>query len=257
MSKSDNTVSDIFVKKIWMNMWNILTKKEITELWLRSGGSASRISYAMSIILWKNIIERVASSIYIVLDESKKISIEKIYWKIICRLIDTYSPSGWVVAWDKAIEFHLQNYSIPDILIIYTRDTALRIKLSDNREVHFRTLLSWKKSWKKNLWRTLVNNSITIEIPEKFEICWYELALLESLSLRRHNMGIEESNIARFLRSHSTKIDRGILGLLASVRYIRALNRLRILARDLGYVDLYKMTLEIIRDEWWGCYLNI
>ncbi len=257
MSKIENTVSDIFVKKISMNMWNILNKKDILDLWIRSGGSNSRIAYAMSILLGKGIIERVSSGIYIVKNQTKDIDIWKMYWNIVRKLIDLYAPSGGVIAWDKAIEFHLQNYSIPDVLIIYTRDTALRIKLSNNREVHFRTLLSWVKSGKKNLWRTIVNNSITIVIPEKLEICWYELALLESLSLRRHDVGIEESNIVRFLRSYANKINREILWLLTSLRYIRSLNRLRVFARDLGYIDLYKITLEIIRDEGGGCYLNI
>ena len=142
-------------------------------------------------------------------------------------------------------------------MIVYTRDTAIRVKLSGNREVHFRTLVSGTKTGKKNLWRTIVDNSRTIDMPEKLEICGYELALLESLSLRRHDVGIEESNIVRFLRSYGTKIDRDTLGLLTRVRYIRPLNRLRVLARDLGYTDLYTITLEIIRNEGGGCYLNI
>ena len=257
MSKIENTVSDIFVKKICMNMWNILTKKDILDLWTRSWGSNSRVVYGMSILLGKGIIERLSSGIYIVKNQTKDIDIWKIYWNIVRKLIDIHAPSGWVIAGDKALEFHLQNFSIPDILIIYTRDTALRIKLTDNREVHFRTLVSGAKTGKKNLWRTIVDNSITIDAPEKLEICGYELALLESLSLRLHDVGIEESNIIRFLRSYSTQINREKLWLLTRLRYIRPLNRLRILVRDLGYTDLYAITLEIIRDEGWGCYLNL
>jgi hypothetical protein len=238
-------------------MWNILTKKEIIELWIRSGGSSSRIAYAMSIILGKNIIEKLASDVYIVKNQTLSIDIWKIYWNIVRKLIDIHSPAGWVIAWDKAIEFHLQNYSIPDILIIYTRNTALRIKLPDNREVHFRTLVSWIKTGKKNLWRTIIDHSITIDPPEKLQICWYELALLESLSLRRHDVGIEESNVVRFLRSHASNINRENLWLLTRVRYIRPLNRLRVLSRDLGYGELYGITLEIIRNEGGGCYLNL
>lgn len=120
-----------------------------------------------------------------------------------------------------------------------------------------RTLVSGPKTGKKNLWRTLSDNATEIEIPEKIQICGRELALLESLSLRRHDAGIEEANIARFLRSFATTLDRDILGDLTRLRYIRPLNRLRVLARDLGYTDLYAMTLEIIRDEGGGCYLNL
>ena len=238
-------------------MWAILTKKEIIDLWLRSGGSNTRVAYAMSILLGRWVVERVAIGIYIVQNETKNIEIWNIYWQIITKLIELHSPSGGVIGGEKALELHLSNYSIPDILIIYTRDTALRIKMVDGREVHLRTLVSGPKTGKKNLWRTLVDHAITIEMPEKIQICGRELALLESLSLRRHDVGVEEANIARFLRSFAATLDRNILGSLTRLRYIRPLNRLRVLARDLGYVGLYTMTLEIIRDEGGGCYLNL
>ena len=238
-------------------MWEILTKKEIIDLWLRSGGSNTRVAYAMSILLGRGLVERVASGVYIVQNETKNLEIWKKYWQIIAKLIELHSPSGGVIWWEKALELHLSNYSIPDILIIYTRDTALRIKMVDGREVHLRTLVSGPKTGKKNLWRTLVDHAITIEMPEKIQICGRELALLEALSLRRHDAGVEESNIARFLRSFASQLDRDILGSLTRLRYIRPLNRLRVLARDMGHTGLYTMTLEIIRDEWGGCYLNL
>ncbi len=50
-----------------------------------------------------------------------------------------------------------------------------------------RTLVSGPKTGKKNLWRTLSDNAIDIQIPEKIQICGRELALLEALSLRRHD----------------------------------------------------------------------
>lgn len=237
-------------------MWEILTKKDITELWLRSGGSSSRIAYAMSILLWRSLLERLASGVYIVRGGTKSIDISAMYWQIISKLIHIHSPSGGVIGGEKALEIHLQNYSIPDILIIYTRDIAMRIKLSDGREVHMRTLVSWSKTGKKNLWRTIVDNSVEVWPLEKIHICNKELALLEALSLRLHESGIEESSIVRFLRSFHPEISRSTLGLLTRLRYIRPINRLRVLARDLGYTDLYTMTLDIIRDEGGGCYVK-
>ena len=257
MSNIDNTVSDIFVKKVSETMWEILTKKEIIDLWLRSGGSNTRVAYAMSILLGRGVVERVASGIYLVQNETKNLEIWQKYWQIIAKLIDLHAPSGGVIGWEKSLELHLSNYSIPDILIIYTRDTALRIKMVDGREVHLRTLVSGPKTGKKNLWRTIADNAVTIEIWAKIQICGRELALLEALSLRRHDAGVEEANIARFLRAFASQLDRDTLGALTRLRYIRPHNRLRVLARDLGYTDLYAMTLEIIRDEGGGCYLNL
>lgn len=238
-------------------MWEILTKKEIIDLWLRSGGSNTRVAYAMCILLGRGVVERVASGIYLVQNEIGSIEIWKQYWQIIAKVIDFHSPSGGVIWWEKSLELHLSNYSIPDILIVYTRDTALRIKMVSGRELHFRTLVSGPKTGKKNLWRTIVDNAVTIEIGVKIQICGCELALLEALSLRLHDTGVEEANIARFFRSFAAQLDRDVLGNLTRLRYIRPLNRLRILARDLGYTNLYVMTLEIIRDEGGGCYLNL
>jgi hypothetical protein len=151
-------------------MWEILSKKNIIELWLRSGGSNTRVAYAMSILLGRGIVERVASGVYIVQNETKNIEMWKYYWQIIAKLIDVHSPSGGVIGWEKALELHLSNYSTPDILIIYTRDTALRIKLTDGREVHMRTLVSGPKTGKKNLWRTLADNAIEANPPTHFNM---------------------------------------------------------------------------------------
>jgi hypothetical protein len=219
------------------------------------------------------VIERICSGLYRIqnikkeqiLGSSRWQKTGDLYWQIVAKLIELYSPSGGVIWWEKALELHLSNYSTPDILIIYTRDTAMRIKLIDGREVHMRTLVSGPKTGKKNIWRTLSDNAIEINPSTPLnsrgrnwiQICGRELALLEALSLRRHDAGIEEANIARFLRSFAMSLDRDILGSLTRLRYIRPLNRLRVIARDLGYTGLYAMTLEIIRDEWGGCYLNL
>ncbi len=257
MSKIENTVSNIFVNKMASSMWKILSKDEVIEYWLRSGWSKNRISYAMSILLGRGIVVKISSGIYIVKGPTESIDAWKIYWSLIKKIIAVHAPGWGVVGGEKAIELHLQNYSIPEVLILYTRDTSLRIKLTDGREVHFRTLVSGPKTSKKNLWRTIVDHAITLDTPEKIQVCGYELALLESLSLRRHDMGIEEANIVRFLRSFAPQLHRDVLGNLTRLRYIRPLNRLRVLARDLGYTSLYAMTLEIIRDEGGGCYLNL
>jgi hypothetical protein len=72
-----------------------------------------------------------------------------------------------------------------------------------------------------------------------------------------HETWVEESNIIRFLKNFHKDLKRDSLGDLVKYRYIRAINRLRVIARDNGYEDLYKKTLDIIRDEGGGCYVNI
>ena len=216
-----------------------------------------RINYAMNILTWRSLIEKISNNTYFISGASTSFDIYNLYWKIVWKLIKLHAPSGGIIGWEKALELHLQNFSIPDILIIYTRDTSLRIKLSDSREVHFRTLVSGEKTWKKSLWRLIVNNSTTLKQPIEIEFCSRELALMEALSLRRHEVGIWDNTVIQFLKLFHSKIDRDILWNLARYRYIRPLNRLRVISKNLGYTDIYNMSLEIIRDEWWGCYINL
>ncbi|MBX9809789.1 hypothetical protein K2X92_05355 [Candidatus Gracilibacteria bacterium] len=257
MNKKHDTVSDIFVKKMIDYMGEILTKKDITEVWMRSGGSLTRINYAMNILTGRSLIEKISNNIYFISGASISFDIYGLYWKIVRKLIKLHTPSGGIIGGEKSMELHLQNFSIPDILIIYTRDTSLRIKLSDSREVHFRTLVSGEKTGKKSLWRLIVSNSTLLRQPFELEFCSKELALMEALSLRRHEVGIGDNNIHHFLKLFHSKIDREVLGNLARYRYIRPLNRLRVISKNLGYTDVYNMILEVIRDEGGGCYINL
>ncbi len=256
MNKSQS-ISDIFVKKICEKLGDLITKEEILRIWTLSGGSKSRIAYAISLLLGRKHIENIAKGLYRIGWGENERSMDDDYWNIIEKIIVLYSPSWGIIGWEKALELHLQNYSITDILIIYTRDTAQRIKLRSGREIHFRTLVSWEKTGGKNLYRILMEGVSTFSQNKKLQFLSPEWAILDALSLRRHDVGVEESNILRFLKSHHTKLSRALLGNLVRYRYIRAINRLRVLARDNGYDELYQKTLDIIRDEGGGCYLNI
>lgn len=254
--KTYDSTTDIFVKKICENPKNLLTKDEIMTLWMRSGGSKSRIAHATSLLLGRKLIEPIARWLYSVVGWDTY-DIDALYWDIVERLILIQSPLWGIIWWEKSLELHLQNYSLPDILIVYTRDVALRIRLKNGREIHFRTLISGEKTWWKNLYRILLADASVFQKNKKILFLSWEAALLDALSLRRHDSGIEEVNILRFLKSFHTKLSREKLWILVQYRYIRALNRLRVLARDTGYHDLYKKSLDIIRDEGGGCYLNI
>ncbi len=252
------SISDIFVKKICEKWWNLLTKEDIVRIWTLSGWSKSRVSYAMSTLLGRNLVGNISKGLYRVKGEEWRVkNMDEDYWIIVEKIIGMYSPSGGVIGWEKSLELHLQNYSIPDILIIYTRDTAQRVKLKDGREIHFRTLVSGEKTGGKNLYRILTEEVNIFSQNKKLQFLSPESSLLDALSLRRHDEWVEESNILRFLRSYHTKLRREVIWTLVRYRYIRAINRLRVLARDNGYTELYKKTLDVIRDEGGGCYLNI
>ena len=130
------------------------------------------------------------------------------------------------------------------------------MRLTDGRMVHFRTLLSGEKTQKKNLYSRLLREStaherLMVVVSNK------ELALLEALSLREHEIGIPESTVLRFLEREHAELDGAILSDLVRYRYIRAMNRLRVIARDQGYDDLYQKTLQAIKWEGGGCFVSL
>ena len=70
-------------------------------------------------------------------------------------------------------------------------------------------------------------------------------------------MGISEDIILRFIRKYEKSYSRKIFGELVSYRYIRAMNRIRSIAKDHGFTLLYEISLDIIKKEGGGCYLSL
>lgn len=256
MRKSENTVSDIFVKKLNEKMWKLLLRSDLVEIWTLAWGSKSRSAYGIGKAKNQGIIHSIGTGIFIV-EESKKPDFDEIYWQIIALLIREYSPSGAIIAHEKSMELHLRNYEIPEKLVLYTRDTDKRIPIGWY-QVEFRTLKTWEKTGVKNMYHILKNMSEEIMIDGvKLRHLSLEASLLDVGSLRHHETGIAESLILRFLAKYATKLSREVLGELVNYRYIRAINRIRALTKTHGYEKLYEDSLDIIRREWWGCYLSL
>ena len=76
-----------------------------------------------------------------------------------------------------------------------------------------------------------------------------ESALLDALTIHDHEEGIGETLVLKFLKRYESRLERGNLGILVSVRYIRAMNRLRTIAKNHGYPRLYEIALDVIKKE--------
>ena len=241
-------------------MWKILTKEDIVAIWLRSGGSKTRVAYAMTVLSWRGCIYRVTNGVYRIIgslwDTDRGVTPDEYYWEIVQKLISIHSPSGAVIGWEKALELHLRDFSIPDVLILYTRNTNLRITLSDGKNIHFRTLVSGEKTWKKNLFGTLSEKQKFIEEIGHISLPSREFSLLEALAVRRHDEWVWEYNVIRFLKRYEQEIDQVSLAKLVSFRYIRSINRLRSLSKTQGFSSIYQISLNIIKKEWGGCFIT-
>jgi hypothetical protein len=61
------------------------------------------------------------------------------------------------------MQIHLRDYSLPDRLVLYTRNLNKRIQIGEY-EFHFRTLKTGEKSGMKNMYRIFADDAIEVEI---------------------------------------------------------------------------------------------
>lgn len=255
MSKIEHSVSDIFVKKLSEKMWKIMRRDDIYDIWLASGGAKARFAAALTRVKYTGYISSLGGWLYHIWQGD--LDMDSHYAQIVSLLIREHAPSGAIIAHEKSLEYHLRNYEIPPLLVLYTRDIDKRVRVG-KYAFHFRTRKTGEKTGTKNMYRIYQESSMDISVDEvRLKILWLEASLLDVLSLRVHESGIEEALVLRFLEKYHKKLSREILGELVAHRYIRALNRLRSLAKEHGYMDVYTMTLDIIRREGGGCYLHL
>lgn len=252
MSKVYESTSDIFVRKCLESNLQLLKKSDIEKFWLRSGWSKSRLSYAVSLLLSRSF-KRIARDIYMSDTQNE----ENLYWGIISSLIEIHAPSWAIISGEKSLEISLRNYSSPDILILYTRDTNLRIRLVSGREVHFRTCMSGEKTGHKNMFPFFIKNSRKEQLLQNILYLCPEIALLDSLTLRRHGEWVADITVLKFLKVYEKSFSGEILRDAVKRRYIRSMNRLRAIAVEHGYNSLYQLSLDIIKREWGSCFVSV
>jgi hypothetical protein len=184
--------------------------------------------------------------------------IDKYYWRIIRACIMNHTGSDWIIAWEKALELHMNDRSIPDTLLIYTRNTNKRIMLWWWRILILKSISAWKKEDGKNMFPFLIRHRDTIIMDGfVFSILWRESAILDTLTIHNREDGMNQLLVVKFLRRYESLLSHDIFSKIVQLRYIRAMNRLRELAKYHGMDGVYRMTLEIIRKEGSGCFVSI
>lgn len=151
----------------------------------------------------------------------------------------------------------MMNAMPPQKLVIFTKNISSRIRLADGREVHFRTLVSGSRTNGKNFF-TIFKKYSSKNSPYKHT--WLpsvEISLLEALSLHEKNLGTNEILVLQFLKRNHKNLDENILSEIVNYGYIRAINRLRVLAKNHHFPDLYEITLRIIKKNGASCFISM
>ncbi len=179
------------------------------------------------------------------------------YWNIVHAYIRKEVHGEAIIAGGKWLELHLMDLSIPNHLIVYTKDVQKNITITDGIQLYFRTIEKWEKSG--SIFTALKSKfSLKVDISEKISlrILTHEAAILDALLIHRGAKAIDEYLIKKFLNRYHRDLDRDVLGKLVKIRYISSVNRLREIAKNLEYNDLYEKCLSVIKNEWAGCFLT-
>lgn len=250
-------------------MWKIITVQDIRDLVdpgardiVREDARVAQTVYALK---GQGVIQSLRNGLYYVsdgeLDDVESI-IDTHYWEIIRTIISAEVGKDYIIGGEKALELLMMDFSIPYQLIIYTRDISKKVAISPRHEILFRTMITGEKTSRVNAFGILKKQSTQIDMKinmkrEIFSCLGYEAALLDTLTIHDHEEGIAEALALKFLKRYESKLERGNFGILVSIRYIRAINRLRQITKEHGYTRLYENCLDVIKKEWGWCFLTL
>jgi len=256
---------DKIVNKLSKKEWQILSLVEIWSIFdpdfrkwsTKNISSIYKIIYRLKAL---DIIIPIKNSLYFVSNWKKIKDIEIIdlyYWKILKKIITDIAWSEYFIWNIKALEVLLNDYSVSPKIIIYNKEVDKIVTLSKKHKIIFKKLISWKKSENTNIFTKfkkftkIINiNNIDLRISDE------ELSILDSLLIRDNKNKIDSYLINKFLNKYNLHLSREKLWELVKLKYITSINRLKEISVQNNYNSLYTHCLDIIKREWWNCFLT-
>lgn len=184
--------------------------------------------------------------------------IEDAYWRIVKKIVTTRCGSSYLIGGPKSLEIRMRDLSIPDTLIVYTRHDPGTVAVADRRKIVFKTVASGGKTGRTNAFPHFAKLAETFEIDgAKFKVACAEHAVLDSLTVHKGMPEPDEYAVMKFLSKYAKTLRREVLGTLVSFKYLKAVNRLREIARDRGGMSgLYEKALDVVKREGGNCFVS-
>lgn len=256
---------DKIVHKLWKLEWKVLS---ISNIWdiidpdYSKGNTRHKQEVYKLIYRLKsnNIIAPLKNWLYFLTCGIMTRDIDIIddnYWNIVYKIIKDEANWIYFIWWNKSLELHLKDYSIQNKLIVYTKDIQKIIRINSKYSIVFKTFTPWKNC-KKFSFNSLNKFLVKISVNNiNFSVAWEELALLDSLLLADSKLWIDNYLILKYLKKFEKYLSREKLWEIVRIKYISAINRLRIIAQNNKLEKLYQICLDIIKKEWANCFLSI
>ena len=245
------------VKKMFKKWWKVLFKNDIFEIIdpekkEKYQNKLDKIIYRLKA---QGVIINLKAGVYIVpsdddINLNKVDLIEKYYIKLLKKYISSFVWTSYYISWNKALEIHNKNFSIPEKIFIVNRDLNKKIKFQ-NYEIIFKTI-SWKENNKKiNLYSKFSNFTVKKTIEDiNFKISNLELALIESWIVSDIINPIDVSLITKTIKKYWKVLNVEVFYDIWTYKYIMSFNRLKELSKHINQ-ELYEVFLDIIKKNGW------
>jgi hypothetical protein len=176
--------------------------------------------------------------------------VEKYYIKLLKKYIVFYVWNSYYISWNKALEIHNKNFSVPEKILIVNRNLNKKIKFG-SYEMIFKTV-SWRKENKKiNLYSRFSKFITKKKIDDiDFKVSNLELSLIESAVISDSLNPFDITLISKTIKKYSKILDVEVFYNIGTYKYIMSFNRLKELSKHIDN-DLYKVFLDIIKKNWW------
>jgi len=251
-------VFDKIVKKLFKKRWKVISKNDIFEIIdpeLKSKYS-TKLDKIIYTLKSQKILMPIKAWIYIVPDDDdfklNKIDLlEKYFYKLLKKYITTNCQNHYYISWNKSLEIHLKDYSVPDKIYIVNRNINKKIIVWDY-QIIFKQIKSNIKGKSINIYNKLSKMTKTCDIDWiKFKISNLELSLLENSLVIDNENWVNLYLINKALKKYHNYLDKDNFYYIWSInKYIMSFNRLKELSKNIDR-ELYEVFLDIIKINWW------
>lgn len=245
------------VKKMkikWQNLWSI---KDLEKFIVTSSTDSQAALYkTVHLLVAAWILVSIRKWLYLswYSESGKSLDPQDFYWNIVRKTLAEQYASQGIIIWQKALALMLKDFSLPEVLSVCVPKNPKKITLL---EWYMMTTINPKSEKKSGLFGLIKKYAVKISVDDvPLWVTCPEHALLESLMVRDGNDITDMGMILRWLKKNSHTLRMEVFAALIPNKYISATNRLKYLAYDNKYHDLYAMMVKAIDQYGGGCHLS-
>ncbi len=242
------------MKRKWRNLWSVrdIEKFIVTPT---SHHHNNALYKTIHLLVTSGVLVSIRKWLYLsgTSETSEPLDTQDFYWDIVRKVLaENYASQGIIVG-QKALALTLKDYSLPEVLSVCVPRKPKKITLI---EWYMMNTIS-PQSEKLSLYGTLKKYATKMIIDDiSLWVTCPEHALLETLTIRNGSNTYDTHVILRWLKKNSHTLRMEVFAALVPQKYISATNRLKYLAYDNKYMELYMMMIKVIDLHWGGCHLS-